>query len=98
MMNLTRHQARDRSFEIVGVVAHVNQWGLDSDDTQQLRAQLYLDTTQMPDDYIVGVPGGGGTFFIVRTDVPPMQALDSLRETAKQINAGARDLLGRHDG
>jgi predicted permease len=72
--------------EIVGVVAHVNQWGLDSDDTQQLRAQLYLDTTQVPDVYMANVPAGGGTFFIVRTDVPPMQALDSLRETAKQIN------------
>ncbi len=32
----------DGRAEIVGVVGHVNQWGLDSDDTQQLRAELYI--------------------------------------------------------
>jgi predicted permease len=31
----------DAKLEIVGVVGHVNQWGLDSDDSQPLRAQLY---------------------------------------------------------
>ena len=41
--------------EIVGVVGHVNQWGLDSDATQSLRAQLYVPCMQMPDDYIAGV-------------------------------------------
>ena len=49
-------------FEIVGVVGHVNQWGLDSDLNEELHAQIYFSCVQMPDDYIVGVPGGGGTF------------------------------------
>ena len=28
--------------EIVGVVGHVKQWGLDADDTEKLRAQIYI--------------------------------------------------------
>jgi putative ABC transport system permease protein len=35
--------------EIVGVVGHVKQWGLDSDDKQSLRAQLYFPFMQLPD-------------------------------------------------
>jgi predicted permease len=42
----------DRAAEIIGVTAHVKQWGLDTDDTQTLRAQLYIPSMQMPDDYI----------------------------------------------
>src|SRR6266513_1447377 len=36
--------------EIVGVVGHVKQWGLDSDDKQALRAQLYSSYMQAPDE------------------------------------------------
>lgn len=35
--------------QIVGVVGHVKQWGLDTDDTQELRAQLYVPYMQLPD-------------------------------------------------
>jgi len=35
--------------EIVGVVGHVKQWGLDTDDKQSLRAQLYFPFMQLPD-------------------------------------------------
>ncbi len=34
------------SAEIVGVVGHVKQWGLDADDTHALRAQLYIPFRQ----------------------------------------------------
>jgi predicted lysophospholipase L1 biosynthesis ABC-type transport system permease subunit len=33
--------------EIVGVVGHVKQWGLDADDNHSLRAQLYLPFRQL---------------------------------------------------
>jgi predicted permease len=36
--------------EIVGVVGHVKQWGLDTDDKQSLRAQLYFPYMQLPDE------------------------------------------------
>jgi predicted permease len=74
-------------FEIVGVVGHVHQWGLDSDQTHSLRAQLYLPCLQMPDKYISTVPGGGGTFVMVRGDGNVPSLLDSLRRTSRQMNS-----------
>ena len=74
-------------FEIVGVVGHVNQWGLDSDLKEELRAQIYFSCVQMPDDYVVGVPGGGGTFLAVRSALPTEQLVDSLRRTSHEINS-----------
>ncbi|HLX09317.1 MAG TPA: ABC transporter permease [Thermoanaerobaculia bacterium] len=35
--------------EIVGIVGHVKQWGLDTDDHHALRAQVYLPFMQLPD-------------------------------------------------
>jgi predicted permease len=72
--------------QIVGVVGHVHQWGLDSDDTQELRAQMYLNCLQMPDDYIAAVPGGGGTFMVVRSTATAAHLLEALRQTNRQIN------------
>ena len=43
--------------EIVGVVRHVVQWGLDRDATTPVRAQLYLPFFQIPDDALPGLPG-----------------------------------------
>ena len=35
--------------QIIGIVGHVNQWGLDSDGPDALRAQMYLPLAQIPD-------------------------------------------------
>ena len=35
--------------EIVGVVGHVKQWGLDTDATGPVQAQCYLPISQIPD-------------------------------------------------
>jgi len=53
--------------EIVGIVAHIKHWGLDSDATANVRSQLYLSTRQLPDavmdlastnsDYVVRTAG-----------------------------------------
>ncbi len=43
--------------EIIGVVGHVKQWGLDTDDKETLRAQLYTPFMQLPAEGI----GGGAT-------------------------------------
>lgn len=40
-----------KAAQIVGVVGHVKQWGLDSDDTEKLRAQYYLACMQVSDDF-----------------------------------------------
>ena len=38
--------------EIVGVVGHVNHWGLDSHATARVRGKLYLPLSQIPDQFI----------------------------------------------
>jgi predicted permease len=40
----------DDSWQIVGVVGHVKQWSLDSNDGQSLQAQLYLPFRALPDN------------------------------------------------
>ena len=77
--------------EIVGVVGHVNQWGLDSDDTQQLRAEVYIPCMQMPDAYIAMVPSGMGV--VVRAANNTAGLLDSIRSTSQQMS-GQQVLFG----
>jgi predicted permease len=71
--------------EIVGVVGHVNQWGLDSDDTQQVRAQLYIPCMQMPDAFFSLVPGG--ISFVARGANNTAGLLDSIRSTSRQMSS-----------
>ena len=53
------HQAEDQEpQQIVGVVGHVKQWSLDSDDTQSLQAQLYEPFRQLSDGSMRGVAAG----------------------------------------
>jgi predicted permease len=47
-----------RKVEIVGIVEHVKQWGLDTDDTYPLRAELYTAYKQMPDSFVRLAPSG----------------------------------------
>jgi predicted permease len=44
--------------EIVGIVGHVKQWGLDNDDAQSLRSALYIPCGQMPDDFMAMTASG----------------------------------------
>ncbi len=55
----------DTSYEIVGVVGHVKQWGLDSDDKESLQAQLYLPFRALPDNELTGPGSVGG---VLRSD------------------------------
>ena len=70
--------------EIVGVVGHVKQWGLDADDTEKLRAQFYLACMQMPDAFIAMQPSG--STMIVRADSGGTGLLDSIRYASQQIS------------
>jgi len=75
----------DEPARIVGVVRHVRQWGLDSDDLQSLRAQLYLACQQMPDGYVSGSAGGR---IAVRTAGAPSALAEPLR---RLLQADRRD-------
>jgi ABC-type antimicrobial peptide transport system permease subunit len=70
---------------IIGVVGHVKQWGLDTDDTERLRAQFYLPWMQMPDDYVSLVSSGVG--MLVRSAAPVSGLLDSIRHVSAQMSA-----------
>jgi predicted permease len=75
--------AGDRKAEIVGVVGHANQWGLDSDEAQPLRAQMYLSLQQMPDDWFQGPTGAD---VVVRTLGSPDTVIGAIRQTIRQIS------------
>ena len=70
--------------EIVGIVGHVKQWGLDSDDRQSLRAELYFPYMQLPDPAMV--LSWSGTSVMVRFDPRVASIGDSLKAAVKGIS------------
>ena len=70
--------------EIVGVVGHVKQWGLDADDTKKLRAQIYIPCMQMPDAFIT--MQASGSTVIIRSRQAGTGLLDSIRHASQQIS------------
>jgi predicted permease len=70
--------------QIVGVVGHVKQWGLDMDDTQKLRAQFYISCMQMPDSFVA--MQASGSALIVRSNQAGAGLLDSIRHASQQIS------------
>jgi predicted permease len=73
-----------RPLEIVGVVGHVKQWGLDSDDKQTLHEQLYCPFMQMRDNEIEQTTGGVNV--VLRFDQSERAALDSIRNAVAAMN------------
>lgn len=71
--------------EIVGVVGHVKQWGLDSDDTQPLRAQLYFPYMQLP-DAALGLSAWSGTGALVRFEGDSLAITQAIRAALKEMN------------
>jgi len=70
--------------EIIGVVSHINQWGLDSDATQELRAQLYVPFMQLPDKEMANAGSGIG---VVARSEHPAQIFDSIRRASNQLSS-----------
>ncbi len=70
--------------QIVGVVRHVKQWGLDSDDQQELRSQMYLPFMQLADDAMAQVPSGLSV--VVRANGSMPGLLDSIRRASLQMS------------
>ena len=75
----------DRPAEIVGMVGHVKQWGLDTDDQQSLRSGLYIPCMQMPDDFVAMTPMGSGV--VVRSEGNSAGLLDSIRRMNAQMSS-----------
>ena len=71
--------------EIVGMVGHVKQWGLDLDDTNALRAQLYFPYMQLPDAAIRLSSSGTGVLVKFDGNAPGIAA--TLRTSLQQISS-----------
>ncbi len=71
-------------YQIIGIVGHVKQWGLDTDDQNSLQAQSYFSFMQMNDGAMAMVPPGTGV--VVRTNGRVPGLMDSIRHTSEQIS------------
>jgi predicted permease len=70
--------------EIVGVVGHIKQWGLDSDATSSIQAQCYLPVSQMPDSLLSLIQHGLSA--VARTTGAPLASVKSIRQGLESFN------------
>ncbi len=88
-----------RAVEIVGVVGHVKQFGLDT-DARNLQEQTYLAMMQTPDDQLAGSTQAD---VLVRTTLPAVAAEDAIRHAVQQMNGdyvifggeSMKDIIGK---
>jgi len=71
--------------EIVGVVGHVKQWGLDENANSPVQAQFYFPLSQVPDQFLPLMSRGTGVF--VRTAGPPLSEVDAIRHAIGNYNS-----------
>ncbi|HEY7096928.1 MAG TPA: ABC transporter permease [Terriglobales bacterium] len=71
--------------QIVGVVGHVKQWGLETDDTESVRAQLYIPCMQMPDEFIRMTPSGSTV--LVRSDRMNAGLIEAVRNASREMSS-----------
>ncbi len=71
--------------QIIGVVGHVNQWGLDSDGPGSLQAEIYLPMAQIPDNQLKR--GGFGSDIFLRRQVVGSPSLATLRSRILEYNS-----------
>jgi predicted permease len=70
--------------QIIGVVAHVNQWGLSIDASAPLHAQVYFPFSQVPDSVIKRL--GIGTDVFMRLRAPVSSVLPAVRSRVLEFN------------
>jgi predicted permease len=83
-INFTNPDGTPDPYQIVGIVGHVKQWGLDTDDQNSLRAQTYLPIRQLGDGAMMMVAPGVGV--IVRSKGNVTGLMDSIRQTTERIS------------
>jgi predicted permease len=75
----------DQIAEIVGIVGHQNEWGLDSDSTNAIQAQCYFSIEQMPDSLLSAFERGANG--IVRTSYVQSDAAASLSRAVQTVSS-----------
>jgi len=75
----------DSQPEIIGIAGHVKHWGLDSDATASIQAQIYLPFMQIPDHLMPLVARGIG--LVARTQGAPGDAVPPIRAAMAKLNS-----------
>jgi predicted permease len=73
--------------EIVGVVGHVEHWGLGSHANPNLQAQIYLPVWQVPNQFWPLLANGSG--YVVRTAPGTPDVANSIRRAAEKVESTA---------
>jgi predicted permease len=74
----------DQNREIIGVVGHVKQWGLDDDDHARIRNQLYSPIAQIPDALFT--EARGGISFVMRSSLSSAAATQAIRTAVREAD------------
>ena len=71
--------------EIVGIVGHTQQWGIDDELAGRVHVELYTLAEQVPDGWLEYVTRGAG--LVVRTQTPSYASADAIRSAMQQMNS-----------
>ena len=82
---VTAGNDRYSPFEIVGVVGHVEEWGVDSNIAGAVRAEFYTLADQIPDGWLDFAKDGAG--IVVRTQAPNFPSADTIRSAMAEMNS-----------
>jgi predicted permease len=72
--------------KVIGVVGHVRYWGLAADDQAKIRAQVYYPFAQIKDRFVHR--WSDLMSIAMRTSVPPLSAVESLRGAVRGATGG----------
>ena len=76
----------NQPLQIVGVVGHVKQYGLDETTEAPMQAQFYMSPLQLPDDQLKtwAMPG-----YVIRTEGSPSAFAGAVRDALREFNSKA---------
>ena len=73
--------------EIIGVIGHVEHWGLGSREHESLQSQIYLSVWQVPDRFWPLLANGAG--YVARTAGAPLGIVAGVREAEAKVDSSA---------
>jgi predicted permease len=71
-----------RPMEIVGIVGHVNHWGLDTDAAARVRSELYVPMAQIPEPFMKVLATSSS--FVVRAGMDPLAIAPAMRRAVAE--------------
>src|SRR5208282_1376688 len=77
----------NQSAEIVGIVGHENEWGLDSDASNSIQGQCYLSLEQMPHSMMAAFERGANG--VVRSSYAQSDVAASLSRAVQTVSSNS---------